>query len=66
MEHLELVKSIQVRGIIYSINYKNAGQSLVIRNGNEVSEEVKKLFFQEDIIDMPATNFSIIYMKFID
>ena len=38
-----------------------------IRNLNEVSEEGKKNgFFQEDIIDMPANNFSIIYRKFID
>ena len=35
-----------------------------IRNLEEVSEEGKKNgFFQEDIIDMPANNFSIIYRK---
>ena len=35
-----------------------------IRNLEEVSEEGKKNgFFQEDIIDMPANNFSIIYKK---
>ena len=38
-----------------------------IRNLNEVSEEGKKYgFFQEDIIDMPANNFSIIYRKVIN
>ena len=35
-----------------------------IRNLKEVSEEGKKNgFFQEDIIRMPANNFSIIYRK---
>jgi len=35
-----------------------------IRNLEEVSDEAKKNgFFQEDIIDMPANNFSIIYRK---
>jgi len=38
-----------------------------IRNLKEVSEEGKKNgFFQEDIIDMPANNFSIIYRKVIN
>ena len=38
-----------------------------IRNLEEVSEEGKKNgFFQEDIIDMPANNFSIIYRKGIN
>ena len=38
-----------------------------IRNLNEVSEEGKKNgFSQEDIIDMPANNFSIIYRKVIN
>ena len=37
-----------------------------IRNLKEVSEEGKKNgFFQEDIISMPANNFSIIYRKVI-
>ena len=35
-----------------------------IRNLEEVSDEAKKNgFFQEDIIKMPANNFSIIYRK---
>ena len=35
-----------------------------IRNFEEVTEEAKKnSFFQEDIISMPANNFSIIYRK---
>ena len=35
-----------------------------IKNIEEVSDESKKnSFFQEDIIKMPATNFSIIYKK---
>ena len=35
-----------------------------IRNLENVSDEAKKNgFFQEDIIDMPANNFSIIYRK---
>ena len=35
-----------------------------IRNLEEISEEAKKNgFFQEDIISMPANNFSIIYRK---
>ena len=38
-----------------------------IRNLKEVSEEGKKNgFFQEDVIKMPANNFSIIYKKIID
>ena len=38
-----------------------------IRNIREVSEEGKKNgFIQEDIIGMPANNFSIIYRKIID
>ena len=38
-----------------------------IRNLNEVSEEGKENgFLQEDIIGMPANNFSIIYRKIID
>ena len=38
-----------------------------IRNLNEVSEEGKKNgFSQEDIIDMPANNFSVIYRKVIN
>ena len=38
-----------------------------IRNLEEVSDEGKKNgFFQEDIIGMPANNFSIIYGKIID
>ena len=38
-----------------------------IRNLKEVSEEGKKNgFFQEDIISMPANNFSIIYRKSIN
>ena len=38
-----------------------------IRNLEEVSEEGKKNgFFQEDIIGMPANNFSIIYRKGIN
>ena len=38
-----------------------------IRNLKEVSEEGKKNgFFQEDIIGMPANNFSIIYRKVIN
>ena len=36
----------------------------VIKNLEEVSDEGKKYgFFQEDIIKMPANNFSIIYRK---
>ena len=35
-----------------------------IRNIEEVTDEAKKNgFFQEDIISMPANNFSIIYRK---
>ena len=35
-----------------------------IRNLEEVGKEAKKNgFFQEDIISMPANNFSIIYRK---
>jgi len=35
-----------------------------IRNLEEVTDEAKKNgFFQEDIIMMPANNFSIIYRK---
>ena len=38
-----------------------------IRNLEEVSFEAKKNgFFQEDIISMPANNFSIIYRKFLN
>jgi len=36
-----------------------------VRNLEDVSEEAKKNgFFQEDIVSMPANNFSIIYRKF--
>ena len=36
-----------------------------LRNLEEVTYEAKKNgFFQEDIISMPANNFSIIYRKF--
>ena len=35
-----------------------------IRNLGEVSDEgIKNGFFQEDIIDMPANNFLVIYRK---
>ena len=37
-----------------------------IRNLKEVSDEGKKMVFQEDIIGMPANSFSIIYGKIID
>ena len=39
-------------------------ESWGIRNLEEVTDEAKKNgFFQEDIIRMPANNFSIIYRK---
>ena len=45
-----------------SLKMKN--ESWGIRNLEEVNDEAKKNgFFQEDIISMPANNFSIIYRK---
>ena len=47
-----------------SLKMKN--ESWGIRNLEEVNDEAKKNgFFQEDIISMPANNFSIIYRKVI-
>ena len=52
---------------LFDISLKKQNDLWGIRNLKEVSEEGKKNgFFQEDVIKMPANNFSIIYKKIID
>jgi len=49
---------------IFDNSLKMKNESWGIRNLEEVNDEAKKNgFFQEDIISMPANNFSIIYRK---
>ncbi len=51
---------------LFDSSLKMQNNSWGIRNLDEVSSEAKKNgFFQEDIICMPANNFSIIYRKVI-
>ena len=51
---------------LFDNSLKMKNESWGIRNLEEVNDEAKKNgFFQEDIISMPANNFSIIYRKVI-
>ena len=65
MGHLKFVRSIQVKVIIFFDNSLKMQNDLWgIKNLEEVCDESKKNgFSQEDIISMPANNFSIIYRK---
>ena len=65
MGHLKFVISIQVKVIIFFDNSLKMQNDLWgIKNLEEVCDESKKNgFSQEDIIRMPANNFSIIYRK---
>ena len=65
MGHLKFVRSIQVKVIIFFDNSLKMQNDLWgIKNLEEVCDESKKNgFSQEDIIRMPANNFSIIYRK---
>ena len=65
MGHLKFVRTIQVKVIIFLNNsLKMQNYLWGIRNIEEVCNEGKKNgFLQEDIISMPANNFSIIYRK---
>ena len=65
MGHLKFVISIQVKVIIFFDNSLKMQNDLWgIKNLEEVCDESKKNgFSQEDIISMPANNFSIIYRK---
>ena len=65
MGHLKFVISIQVKVIIFFDNSLKMQNDLWgIKNLEEVFDESKKNgFSQEDIISMPANNFSIIYRK---
>ena len=52
---------------LFDISLKMQNDQWGIRNLKKVSEEGKKNgFFQENIIGMPANNFSLIYRKVID
>ena len=49
---------------LFDNSLKMKNKSWGIRNLEEVNDEAKKNgFFQEDIISMPANNFSIVYKK---
>ena len=65
MGHLKFVISIQVKVIIFFDNSLKMQNDLWgIKNIEEVFDESRKNgFSQEDIISMPANNFSIIYRK---
>ena len=65
MSHLKFLISIQVKVIIFFDNSLKMQNDLWgIKNLKEVSDESKENgFSQEDIISMPANNFSIIYRK---
>ena len=65
MGHLKFVISIQVKVIIFFDNSLKMQNDLWgIKNLEEVCDESKKNgFSQEDIVRMPANNFSIIYRK---
>ena len=65
MGHLKFVISIQVKVIIFFDNSLKMQNDLWgIKNLEQVCDESKKNgFSQEDIIRMPANNFSIIYIK---
>ena len=65
MGHLKFVISIQAKVIIFFDNSLKMQNDLWgIKNLEEVCNESKKNgFSQEDIISMPANNFSIIYRK---
>ena len=65
MGHLKFVISIQVKVIFFFDNSLKMQNDLWgIKNLEEVCDESKKNgFSQEDIIRMPANNFSIIYRK---
>ena len=65
MDHLKFVISIQVKVIIFFDNSLKMQNDLWgIKNLEEVCDESKKNgFSQENIISMPANNFSIIYRK---
>ena len=57
-------KHISQSNYLFDNSLKNQNDSWGIRNLEEVSNEGKKAgFSQEDIIRMPANNFSIIYRK---
>ena len=60
-------KHISQSNYLFDNSLKIQNNSWGIRNLEEVSNEAKKAgFSQEDIIRMPANNFSIIYRKFAD
>ena len=65
MGHLKFVISTQVKVIIFFDNSLKMQNDLWgIKNLEEVCVEAKKnAFSQEEIIKMPANNFSIIYRK---
>ena len=64
MGHLKFLISIQVKVIVFDNSLKMQNDLWGIKNLEEVSDESKKNgFFQEDIISMPANNFSIIFRK---
>ena len=65
MDHSKFVISIQARVIIFFDNsLKMQNERWGINNLEEVCDESKKNgFSQEDIIRMPANNFSIVYRK---
>ena len=64
MDHLKFVKSIRVKVIIYDNSLKMQNDLWGLKNLEEVCDESEKNgFSQEDIIRMPANNFSIIYRK---
>ena len=65
MVHLKFVISIQVKVIFFFDNSLKMQNDLWgIKNIEEVCDESKKNgFSQENIIRMPANNFSIIYRK---
>ena len=65
MGHLKFLISIQVKVIIFFDNSLKMQNDLWgIKNLEEVCDESKKNgFSQENIIKMPANNFSIIYRK---
>ena len=62
MDHLKFVKSIRVKVIIYDNSLKMQNDLWDIKNLEEISDKSQKNgFSREDIIRMPANNFSIIY-----
>ena len=57
-------KHISQSNYVFDNSLKMQNESWGVRNLEEVNDEAKKNgFFQEDIIRMPANNFSIIYRK---